>query len=670
MKLGWRTHANWRRRCAFAAALFGWAFLLGCGSGTGAERVVLVTIDTLRADHVSCYGAEGRYTPNIDALAERGVRFETAIAPTPLTLPSHASLMTGLDPPRHGVRNNSTFRLPEEIPTLAERLQGEGFSTAAFIAAAVLDRQYGLARGFDFYDDRMSLRRAADDRGFAERRASRVVDAAIDWLDGAPNRFFLWVHLYDPHSGYDAPRRFRDQFPKSPYAAEVFFADHHLGRLLEAVATRWGDGRTLTVVTSDHGESLGEHGEHSHGYSVYDATQRVPLVMSGAGIPTGLVVPRLVRLVDVAPTILALVGVEALSSSDGADLAPLIEAGQEGDRLAYIETLAPQIDLAWSPLLGVRSNHLKYIRAPRPELYDVNNDPDETRNLSELMPDIVERMDRSLDRKLTGARPVERTIVPDPEQRSRLESLGYVVAPSEQGDQALGQVGGVDPKDGLPSLAQIYLAAALTQENPSEALTRLEQIEDSGPMLDLFRSEAARHAGDAEAAERYARLVLARSQRPDAQTLLGMALLAQGRLQEAEVVLEEAARGDTASANPLVALGAIAEKRGELERAGEFYERAMARRGGNAEARWHLAALRIREHATEEADALLERLPKRELRKPEVVMHLAAAEANAGYRTRALARLERAIRRSPRNARLRSLRDQIRQTTTDSPTSE
>lgn len=284
-------------------------WLPGCGATRRevTERVVLVTIDTLRADRLGCYGAEGAHTPNVDTLAASGVRFETAISRVPLTLPAHASLMTALDPPQHGVRHNSIHRLADDLPTLAESLRGSGFATAAFVGALVLDRRFGLARGFDVYDDDVG-RMSSPTVGYAERIASEVVDAALGWLDSAPPRFFLWVHFYDPHLLYAPPPGFAAAFASDRYAGEIAFVDHELGRLLAGIEARFGPAGRLVVVTSDHGESLGEHGERTHAYGVYDATQRVPLILSGAGWPKGQVVETPVRLVDVAPTLLAAVG--------------------------------------------------------------------------------------------------------------------------------------------------------------------------------------------------------------------------------------------------------------------------------------------------------------------------------------------------------------------------
>jgi arylsulfatase A-like enzyme/Tfp pilus assembly protein PilF len=646
-------------RLAVASVLLG-TLASGCSPGASADRVVLITIDTLRADHLGCYGGRWVATPAIDALAERGVRFETAISPAPLTLPAHASLMTGLEPPRHGVRNNSTFQLEGGFPTLAERMRERGFATAAFVGAVVLDRQYGLARGFDHYEDRMAPRRAAGEFGFAERTADRVIDAATNWLEGAPSRFFLWVHLYDPHAGYQPPPRFLDQAPSHPYAGEIAFADAELGRLVERVRARWDQRRTLFVVTSDHGESLGEHGEMTHSLTIYEATQRVPLIISGAGLPQGAVERATARLVDVAPTILALARAEPLGDVDGRDLLATSSEAGSPEPLAYVETLAPQLDLGWSPLLGVRSARFKYIRAPRPELYDLEEDPQETRNLVETRPQIAAELERSLESQLANARPVEPTVTPDAARRAQLAQLGYLAGEAAVPTEELGKLGGIDPKDGLAQVMGLQAALGLmTAGHPEEALAMLESLEDGGYVFDLHRSEAARRVGRAEAAERFARAALARAPRVSSVHLaLAEALEAQGRFEEATDSFEEAARLDPASAEPFVGLGRIAEARGDRQQAVELYQRAAASRGASAEALWRHAALRI--EAGERADDLLSGIPAAAQNRPRAAIRLARAEANAGRRGRALARLMRALEASPGSAELLAAKRELR----------
>ena len=623
------------------------------------ERVVLVTIDTLRADHVGSYGAESARTPTLDGIAAEGVRFETAISPAPLTLPSHSSLMTGLDPPRHGVRNNTTFRLPEDVATLAEHMRAGGFATAAFIAAVVLDRQYGLARGFDHYDDQMSLRVAAGKNSFPERTADRVVDAVLEWLETAPDRFFLWVHLYDPHADYAPPPGFLAAFLSNPYAGEIAFADFQLGSLLKAIRARWTDGRTLIVVTSDHGDSRGEHGELTHSLTIYDATQRVPLVMSGPGLPRGHVVASPVRLIDVAPTILALSDVDPLPDVDGLDLLRVLHTQEPQGRMAYLETLSPQLDFGWSPLLGARSSRFKYIRAPRRELYDLLEDPGETRNLAAERQDLVAKLDAELERRLARSRPTSPTLEPDSEMRARLEELGYVVATSRRSEAELGRVGGIDPKDAMPMVHALFHAMRLLEQGQARAaFERLTRLDGGGWLVDFYRSESARDSGDPIAAEAFARSAIAQAPgNAEPYVSLGRDLAAQQRLDEAWQAFAQANEVDAAASEGLVGMGRVAEARGERARAAELYSQAAERRGVKAEAIWRLAALRIEDGRVE--DQALARVSPEALARPDAALRLARAEVRAGLEARARRRLEQALEKSPDSAELRTALDAI-----------
>ncbi len=533
------------------------------------ERILLVSIDTLRADHVGSYGAERASTRNLDALAASGVRFDAAVSPAPLTLPSHTSLMTALDPPGHGVRHNEVFRLPDAVPTLAEHLKQAGYATAAVVGSLVLDRRYGLARGFDFYDDRMG-ERVAGGAGWPERRADQVVDAAIARLASLGPRFFLWVHFYDPHLAYDPPPGFASAFPTRPYAGEVAFVDAQLGRLLQALRERYGDSGLLVVATSDHGESFGEHGEETHSYFLYETTQRIPLVFAGPGIPAGRSVAAPVGLVDVAPTVLALAHAEPIPGAAGRDLQPLFAGESAAPANAYFETLATQLDFGWSPLLGLRQGNFKYIRAPRPELYDLVADPAELHSLALERPDLAASLDAALTKRLQASPQGTATpLAVTPAEREQLASLGYLAPDGSASLLPLGQVGGHDPKDQVAVLAEIRGAQALmAQGKAGEALARLRAIGEAGPGVAALRAAAAVNAGEPEAAERDARRVLAASpDRSDVRIVLALALDAQGRSPEALAVLRELPGDVPLDAGLALRLAAAEAEAGELDTA-------------------------------------------------------------------------------------------------------
>ena len=511
----------------------------GCWSAPAPapDRIVLITIDTLRADRLGAYGDRAAHTPNLDTVARRGVRFEVALSPAPLTLPAHASLLTGVDPPTHGVRHNSVHRLGDDLPTLAERLRGAGYTTAAFVGAMVLDRRFGLARGFDVYDDH-TAGRVSGVTGYAERPANAVVDAVLRWLETAPDRFFLWVHFYDPHMDYLPPPGFRSAFASDPYAGEIAFVDAELGRLLGALEQRYGTQGTLVIATSDHGESLGEHGEWTHSYTVYDATQRIPLLLAGAGLPEGHVAPGPASLLDVAPTLLAWVGAPALPGADGRDLRILLRGESPDPRVLYMETLAPQLDFGWSPLLAVRTGRFKYVRAPRPELYDLHEDPGEVHDLAAQEPERVAELDALVAARTRGARPSEAVRL-GAGDRERLRSLGYVVPEAAAPGTELGRVGGPDPKDRIGLLSELARAESdLREGRAAAALARLDALPERGPHVTLYRAAAALASGDAGRAEREARAALAAEpSRTDARVLLARALDAQERRAEADRVL-------------------------------------------------------------------------------------------------------------------------------------
>lgn len=556
----------------------------GCGAPGASvpERVVLVTIDTLRADHVGCYGAPGAHTPTLDTLAAQGVRFETAISPAPLTLPSHTSLMTGLDPPQHGVRHNSIHRLDGAIPTLAEHMRGRGLATAAFVGALVLDRRFGLGRGFDVYDDHMD-RRSSQLSGYAERPADRVVDAALEWLESAPARFFLWVHFYDPHVEHQPPPGFAAAFANRPYLGEIAFADQQAGRLLDAIRERFGDAGLLVAVTSDHGESLGEHGERTHSYTIYDATQHVPLIFSGTGVPAGRVVSAPVRLVDVAPTLLAAVGGAPLSDATGRDLHPLFSgAGSDAaSPPAYVETLATNLDYGWSPLVGLRTSQFKYIRAPRPELYDLRDDPDETHNLASDEPAVVRRLDDELEARLVEETGRSATVVLDAVDRARLESLGYVVPEAPAESVRLDRAGGPDPKDELPLLSRVAAARKQAVDGDFEgALATLSDIEDPSAHLLVIRASMAFNAGEYAKAVRDARRAIeTEPRRLDVHLILGRALEALGDLQGAREAFDRVVELDPRSLDGWRGVARIADRLPDAARAREARERVLVLSG-------------------------------------------------------------------------------------------
>jgi arylsulfatase A-like enzyme/predicted Zn-dependent protease len=618
------------------------------------DRVVLVTIDTLRADHVGSYGNPSARTATLDGLARDGIRFEAAFSPAPLTLPTHASIMTALDPPRHGVRHNSIFALGPEHPTLAERMKASGRATAAFVGALVLHSRFGLGRGFDVYDDRVSDR-SSGLVGYAERTADDVVDAALAWVANAPQQFFLWVHFYDPHADYRPPSAYALAFASSPYDGEIAFTDVQLGRLLQAIDARFGKEGTLVAVTSDHGESLGEHGEPAHSYTLYDGTQRVPLLLKGPGLAESLQIDSPVRLVDLAPTLLALVGAAPLDDVDGKDLAPVIAGTERGPRLAYMETLATRLDFGWSPLHALRDDRAKLIRAPRPELYDLKADPKELVNRAVDDPATLARLDGALSERLAAAAPLASPVALAESERLRLESLGYVVPNPSSLGSSFDTTEGPDPKDHVQALTALNRAGALIKKGrPREALAILDAVDEQGSYFVALRASAALEAGDPVRAEREAKIaVAAEERRVDLQVLLARALLQQGRLDESRQSFERAGALDPGAPIVAVGLGQVAEAAGDRERAREHYREAHTRaraQESSSEGGWRLAALMLEMGELEKADQTLASLAPAESKSEDAARRLAAAELVAGRTEAAIARLEDASEAIPDSA--------------------
>ncbi|MDJ0786676.1 MAG: sulfatase-like hydrolase/transferase [Myxococcota bacterium] len=513
---------------------------LGCDAGVGdADRpatagraasldtvpnVLLVSIDTLRADRVGAFGASQAVTPTLDRLAAEGVRFDQAISPAPLTLPSHATLLTGMDPPRHGVRHNGIHRLPESLTTLAERFQEAGHETGAVVGAAVLSARQGLGQGFDHYDDAIVPRDGRLGGAAAQRDARAVSEAARTWLARTQGPFFLFVHYYDPHASYQPPPPF-DGF-EHPYDGEIAYVDHELGRLLADLERSGRLDDTLVVVTADHGESLGEHDEATHAYSVYDATQRVPLLMWGPGLPEGAVVDEVVRLADVAPTLLARTGLPALAAQaelDGRDLSPWLDGSVErsaersglgasgSSRTAYVESMATQIDQGWAPLHGMRSGRALFIDAPRPELYDLASDPGQLHNRIDAPSQAATRAElrAALEAHLQESAEAE-TLALDPATRAQLEALGYALPPEAGLEPGAAEAGPlIDPKDGLVAHrayheAELHLAAGRLEE-AALALDRLLEAHPRSAPAHGKRAVVALRSGDAPRARRHAR---------------------------------------------------------------------------------------------------------------------------------------------------------------------
>jgi arylsulfatase A-like enzyme/Flp pilus assembly protein TadD len=418
-------------------------------------NVVLITLDTVRADHLHCYGNQNIQTPNIDALAKNGVLFEKAVAQTPLTQPSHASMFTGTNPNVHNVRDTGGFALQPSSVTLATILQKHGWNTAAFISASVLKKLFGFSQGFSVYDDQMPENsHNANGQPLATRSANITVDHALSWLNTQSDKpLFLWLHLYDAHRPYDPPEEFRKQYPNNLYDAEIAYSDQQLGRFLDGLKKKSPASKTLVVLLADHGEGLGDHGEYEHGVFLYDSTVRIAWIMTGPGVPAGVRVQQQAREIDLLPTILNLLGGEPSSAVQGTSLVPTFSGKTVPSTYSYEETLYPKINMGWSALRGIHTAHWMYVRAPRSELYDLDQDPGELRNVIDSHPKEYRELEAELKKSSRlGADGKETVVVNQMDQSTteQLKSLGYASGFSNRNIELDGK--GIDPKDRIDTL--------------------------------------------------------------------------------------------------------------------------------------------------------------------------------------------------------------------------
>ncbi|MFZ5480252.1 MAG: sulfatase-like hydrolase/transferase [Myxococcota bacterium] len=523
--------------------------LAGCGPAPR-PNVLLVTLDTTRADAIGAYGGRDAGTPVLDQLAARGARFTRAYTVTPLTIPAHSSLFTGLFPPRHGVRDNGDFFLGDDATTLAEVLRGQGYATMASVGAEVTSHHWGFAQGFDAYFDDMGAT-TTENRWRVERPGDRVVDDALGWLGerkGADAPWFAWVHLFDAHHPYEPPAPFDVMFEGRPYYGEVAFADAQVGRLIEAIEAMGATGRTLVVVTGDHGEGLGAHGEAMHGVLLYDATTRVPMLMAGPGVRAGTVVETPASLVDLMPTVLAAARAPVPGGIDGADLGPAVAGDAAGDaaRGVYVESLYAFHHYGWAPQRALVTDTHKLIDSSRPRVYARGDDGERT-DLAEQDPALRDALRERVRAMADAMTPVgaAQSVALSPERVAQLEALGYLTGGSEADATATDLA---DPEERLPVLGAVEKARQAVQAGRlAEARTQLEHVLAREPGLVQPRILLATlHARERRPDEALAVAREAESMQPSSQTksLIGTLLLGKGEVAEGLDLLEQALATD------------------------------------------------------------------------------------------------------------------------------
>jgi arylsulfatase A-like enzyme/Tfp pilus assembly protein PilF len=583
-----------------------------------ARNLVIITIDTLRADRVGAYGYAKARTPVIDGLAARGVRFARAFATAPITLTSHASLMTGRYPPGHGARHNG-MRMSDTVPTLAGALSKAGVQAAAFVGAFPLDRRFGLDRGFATYSDRMP--RGPQGRLQNERPGRTVVDEAVAWLTTArAGRFFLWVHLFEPHAPYGEPGD--PGTAADRYDGEVAEADRQIGRLLEAL----GDAApsTLVVLTADHGEAFGEHGEIGHSIFVYDTTLQVPLVLAGPGLQAR-VVDTPVSLVDIAPTVVGGLGAGSFDA-DGIDLGSAMKGGADSPRSLYAESFAPLLDFGWSPLRALRADGYKYIAAPKPELYALATDAAETTNIAARDGARAAAMDDRVQRISPATLPRQPAV--DDATAARLQALGYV---SGGGDSSGGPR--PDPKDRRELAARIAQVTSGELRGPAleDALRAILKEDPRNPQAHLrlgYVLHDTNRCGEAE--PHFTAAIAARLPGTDAHLGLAACHVRAQRPREAIDVLREADTIERDNPVVLANLGGLISDTGRPRDAVPYIRRALDVDPDLHQARFVLAIAFAREgrraEAAAEAAELLRRLPSDAPQRAEVERLLASVK--------------------------------------------
>jgi arylsulfatase A-like enzyme/Tfp pilus assembly protein PilF len=507
-------------------------------------NVLLVTVDTLRADHVGAYGSARGLTPTLDRLASEGLRFDIVYAHVPMTLPSHTTIMTGTLPLTNGVRDNGSFRFDGARPTLAGVLKASGYETAAFVGAFPVDARFGLNAGFDLYDDYYGSRPVGGELSVLERPAEDVLRPAFQWIADHHARWFVWAHLYDPHEPYSPPEPYRSRYASDLYSGEIAYADTALGGMLIKLQQGGSLGHTLIVIASDHGESLGEHGERTHGLFAYDATLRVPLIVWAPPIirPGTFAPPT--RLVDVMPTVLDLIGLPVPAALDGRTVRPFVSGERKyDDPGSYFEALNANLTRSWAPLAGVVQDGVKLIDLPVPELYDLHGDPGEQLNLYARRSDLAKPLERSLDALTArGVKPAAGPV--DRDTAQRLQSLGYIVA-------------------GPARPSRSFTA----RDDPKNLIGLQNRLDEA---LDALK------AGRASDAERLLQGIIA--ERPDftiAYERLAFIYHETSRLDDAIAILERVSRSGATDAATLATLGGYLQEADRLDRSVAVLEAAQ-----------------------------------------------------------------------------------------------
>ncbi|NWG00285.1 MAG: sulfatase-like hydrolase/transferase [Thermoanaerobaculaceae bacterium] len=632
--------------------------LLYGGCSRSRPNVVLMTFDTTRWDHVGYATGKQDLTPALDALAREGTWFATCLTCQPNTLPAHTTIMTGLEPYHHGVRNNGTYIVPKQVTTLAELFRERGYATHAIVSAFVLDSQFGLDQGFDTYDDDLSGGPKQKMFMFKEIKASQTADKAIKWLEEERPRekpFFLWLHFFDPHADYEPPEDVAMLFPGDPYSGEIHYADRELARVLATLKKQGVFERTLVVFTADHGDGLGEHGENTHGIFIYESTTRVPLLLRGPGVPRGRRVEALARSVDIAPTVIQLAGLRKPPDLDGASLVDLWR-GKGAPRVAYVETLMPRLNFGWAEVRGLRDARSKVIEAPRPEVYDLSRDPAERENLvrpGSPVPEPALPLFEELRRR-TAADPFTRgeqqEVAVSAETREKLRSLGYVWGAPATADRER-----PDPKDRVVYWEAFQQAQGLIRRNQFEpallAIRKLLEVDaDNVVALGSLANVLVRTHQREEALAVFRRMMVLDPRREAAYLGAARLLREMGRPAEAEPLVRsviemqpENPEGYTALGDHFLELGQVAEAEG-------WFRKALAIDPHSSTAASGLGNCLNRAGRLDEARQVLAQAFRRDPTSHALAYNLAVVSERLGDQQGALKLYQAAVRLEPEHS--------------------
>jgi choline-sulfatase len=615
----------------FVLASFAWAQ----SKQPAQPNVVVITIDTLRADHLGCYGYKQIRTPNIDALAHEGIRFERAFTPVPITLPSHTVIFTGTYPTLNGMHDFSGNKLGAEPPTLAAILKAHGYTTGAVVASGVLDSRFGLNRGFDFYYDHFDFNRLQESNlDEMERPGNVVADQILEWLNNNYHKqFFLWMHLYDPHFPYQPPEPYRAEYKSHPYDGEIAFADAQVGRLLTFLKQKGLYQRTLIVLSGDHGEGLGEHGEQTHGFFIYNSTLHVPLIMHLPSRGVDKQVSALVSLADVTPTILNALKIAIPTQVQGKSLLPLLGGKPPVEpRFLYSETFLPRLHFNWSELRGLEMENYHFIDAPKPELYDLANDPRELQNLYSQKKAVSEQMKAKLDTTIheytPGAELAEKTAL-DPALMERLKSLGYAGF-SGGGNEKTKNSDLPDPKDRIQTYELVSEGMADSQhgrysESVEKLTSALKDDPNSVPIHYLLGLDYYRLQDYQKAIANLERVLQLSPEYALAAFNLGLSYARAGDLSRALETLGRTLQLDPTNFSAAYNMGAIYVQQGKIPQAIPAFREAIRISPGYVRAHIALGEVLLHEGQADDAMVQLRQAVDSEPQNPETHRVLAMA---------------------------------------------